>query len=189
MSFFSSSRWDHWTISLSKMRFGNVWWFGNIRCPFSLHRDEIIEQFLLARWDSAMFDYFATSNVLFLFIEMRSLNNFSYDDEIRQCLMIWQHLMSFFSSSRWDHWTISLIIITFVNVWWFGNIRCHFSLHRDEIIEQFLWSSSHSSMFDDLATSDILFLFIEMRSLNNFSEDHEIRQCFMISQHPMSFFS
>ena len=138
MSFFSSSRWDHWTISLIIITFVNVWWFGNIRCPFSLHRDEIIEQFLWSSSHSSMFDDLTTSDILFLFIEMRSLNNFSHHHHIRQCLMIWQHPMSFFSSSRWDHWTIALIMMRFVNVWWFGNIRCPFSLHRDEIIEQFL---------------------------------------------------
>ena len=189
MSFFSSSRSDHWTISLIMMRFVNVWWFGNIRCPFSLHRDQIIEQFLWRWWDSSMFDDLSTSDVLFLFIEIRSLNNFSEYDEIRQCLMICQHPMSFFSSSRSDHWTISLSRMRFVNVWWFVNIRCPFSLHRDQIIEQFLSRWWDSSMFHDFATSDVLFLFIEMRSLNNFSEDDEIRQCLMIWQHPMSFFS
>ena len=132
-----------------------------------------------------MFDDFATSDVLFLFIEMRSLNNFSHNDEIRQCLMIWQHPMSFFSSSRSDHWTISLSRMRFVNVWWFGNIRCPFSLHRDEIIEQFLLARWDSWMFDDFATSDAFFLFIEMRSLNNFSHNDEIRQCLMIDEEAM----
>ena len=189
MSFFSSSRSDHWTISLIIIKFDNVWWFVNIRCPFSLDRDQIIEQFLSSSSNSTMFDDLSTSDVLFLFIEIRSLNNFSYDDEIRQCLMICQHPMSFFSSSKSDHWTISLIMMRFVNVWWFVNIRCPFSLHRDQIIEQFLLAGWDSSMFDDLSTSDVLFLFIEIRSLNNFSHHHHIRQCLMICQHSMSFFS
>ena len=130
-----------------------------------------------------------TSDVLFLFIEKISLDNFSQHHQIRQCLIIDQHPMSLFASYRSDYWTISLSIITFANVSWLTNIQCPFSLHRDEIIEHFPSASSHSPMFDNWPTSDVLFLFIQMRPLNNLSYHHNIRQCFMTDQHPMSFFS
>ena len=166
--FFSSSRWHNWTISPMINTFANVWSFINIGCPFSLDRHRIIEQFP-RRWTySPMFDQSLTSDVLFLFIEMRSLTNFSYQDEIRQCLMIWQHPMSFFSSSTSDHWTISQKMNIFANVRSMTNIRCPFSLHRDEIIQQFLLWWTHSPKFEDSPTSDVLLLLIEIRSLNNF---------------------
>ena len=156
-SFFSSSRSDHKTISLSIITFANVWWFTNIRCHFSLHRHEIIEQFLLWSTHSPMFDHRPSSDLPFLIIKMRSLNKFSDDEHIRQCLMIYQHPMSFSSSSRSDNWTISLIITTFPNVRCLPNTRCLLSLHRDEIIEKFHWGWTHSPMVDDWAASDVFF--------------------------------
>ena len=136
-----------------------------------------------------MFDDWPTSDIFFLFMRIRSLSNFSYHHSIRRCLMIHQHPMCLFSSSRSDHWTISLKMMRFANVSWFRNIRCPFSLHRDEIIEQFLLSSQHSAMLHDWPTPDVLFLFIEIRALYKFPQHHCIRQCVMIDQHPISFFS
>ena len=160
-----------------------------MRCPLSVHRDHIIGQFLLAAWHSPMFDRWPTSDVLFLFIGMRSLSNVSEHHSIRQCLVIDRHPMSFCCSSRWDHWTISLIIIPFANVWSLTSIWCPFSLRRDQIIEHFRSAAWHSAMFDHLPTADVLFLVIEMRALNNFSYDEDIRECLIIDQHPMWFFS
>ena len=168
--------------------FANLSWLTNIRRLFSLHPDHIIEQFLSPLSHSPMFDDFATSNVLFLFIETRSLNHFSEDDETRPCLMISQHPMSIFSSSRWDHWKTSLSIIRFANVWWLTNIRCAIIVHQDNIIEQFHWRWTHSPIFDNWLTSDVLFRLIEIRLFNNFPQHHHIRQCLINHQHPMYFF-
>ena len=249
MSFFSSSRWDNWTIYLIMNTFANVWSLTNIRCPFSLHPDKTIEKFpwrwthsqsliidktcnvlflfikirsmnnfltmntfanvwsftnircpfsrhphqmiqqLLLRWTHPpMFRNWTTSDVLFICMEIRSLNNVSYHHNIRQCLIIDQHPMSFFSASRWDHWTIFLKMSTFANVRSFTNIRFPFSPHRDQITQQFLLARWHSPMFDHWPTFDVLFLLMEMRSLNNICYHHNIRQCSIIDQHPMPFF-
>ena len=47
--FVTSSRYHHWKIFVKISRFRNVSSLTNIRCPFSLHRDEVIEEILL-RW-------------------------------------------------------------------------------------------------------------------------------------------
>ena len=188
MSFFRSSRWDHMKISLIIMKFANVWSLKNIRCPFCVHRDEIIEEFLLWWTHTPMFDRWPRSDVRFLFIEMRSLEKFSDHEDLRQCLIIDQHRMCFFSSLRWDHWRISLIIITFAKVLSLTNIRCPFSLEGDEITEEFLLSASHSPMFRHWTICDVLFLFSEIRSLRNFSDDVDIRQSLIVGQHAMSFY-
>ena len=73
---FCSSRWDHWTISLKMNTFDNLWSLPNIWCPFCFHRDQMVEQFVLAAWHSRMFDHSPTCAVLFLFIEIISLDNF-----------------------------------------------------------------------------------------------------------------
>ena len=189
MSFFSSSRSHHWTKFLKIMRFANVWWLTWNRCPFSLYRDEIIEEFLWRWAHSPMFDDLPTFDVTFLFIEIRPFYSFSENDEIRQCLMIDRYPMSFLSSSRSGHWTISLKMNTFANIWSLINILLSFSLHRDQIIEQFRWRWTYSRMFDGSATFGVLFLFFDMILLNNFSYHHNILHCLMIDQHPMSFFS
>ena len=194
MSTSTSSRSDQWTISLIIITFANVWWLTKIWYAFSLHRNQIIQHFLSASSHSRMFHHWQTSDVLFLSIEIKSLNNSPQHHHIRQCLMVYQHSMSLSSSSRSDHWTISLIIITFANLWWLTNIPCAstvhrhqiiqkfllgwthsamfddwptlnvFSLHPDQIIEQLLRRWTHSPMFDDWQTSEVLFLFIKIRS-------------------------
>ena len=170
------------------MTFPIVWSFNNIRCLFSPHRHVIIQEFLLPSTYSPIFHDSPTSNVLFLFIEMRSLNNFSYHHNIPKCLINYQHPTFFFSPSRWDHWTISLKMNTFANVWSLTITRWPFSPHRDKIIQKFFLATSHSPMLNNWPTSDVLFLFVESRSLNKLSEDEQIHQCGIIDQHPISFF-
>ena len=189
MSFFSSSKADDWQISLIMITVANVWSFTNIRCRFTLDADDTIEQLLLGGLDSPMFDDLLISDVVFLFNQMRSLNNLSYHHNIRHWLIILHHAMSFFYSWRWDHWKISLKIIIFANPWSLTNIRCPFSLHSDHVIEQFLEPWTHSRMLDHSTTSDLFFLFFEIRSLNNFSENEDIRQCLIIDQRSMLFSS
>ena len=106
---------------------------------------------------STMLHHWRTPNVHFPFIQIRSLNNSSYDKHIRQCFLIDQHPISFFSSSRSANSTIFLKMNTFANVWSLTNIRCPFSFHRDQIIEQFLWTSKHSQKSDYWTTYDVFF--------------------------------
>ena len=117
MPFFSSSKWDHSSNSLKMNTFANIWSFTNIRCPFSHHRNEIIPQFLWRWTHSPKFDHWPTSDVLFLYIELRSFINFSYHHKIRECLTIDQNPMSFLYSSRPNQWKISLTMRIFPNVW------------------------------------------------------------------------
>ena len=189
MYFFSSSKWDQFRISLTMMNLTNVSSLTNIRCTFSLHQNEIIWEFLLAGWISPMFHHSPTSNVLFLFIKMRSIQNFSNDDESHQCFIIDQHSMYFFSSSKWDQFRISLTMMNLTNVSSLTNIRCTFSLHQNEIIWEFLLAGWISPMFHHWPTSDVLFLFIKIRSFSNFSYDDEFHQSFIVDQHSMYFFS
>ena len=188
-TFFSSSRWDHFTISLSRMNFTNVSSLTNIRCTFSLQRNDIILECLSSWWTSPMFLHWSTSDIPFLFIQIRSFYNFSHNDEFHECFIIDQHPMYFFCSSRWDHFRISLSRINFTNVSSLINTACTFSLHADDIILEFLSSWWISPMFHHWPTSDVLFLFIQMISFYNFSYDDEFHQCFIIDQHPMCFFS
>ena len=160
MSFFCWSRWDHSIISLKMKTFANVWALTNIRCPFSIHRDELTGEFFSKWRRSPMFDDWGTSDVLFLFIEMRPLNNFSDDKGVLECLIIYQHRMSFFSSSRWDHWRISLTMNTFAYVLLLTNIRCCFSFDSEEIIEEFLSRWTPSQTFAPWPTSDVVFFFV-----------------------------
>ena len=136
--FFSSSRWYHFTISLSKMNFTNVSLLTNIQCTFSLHPHDMILEFLSRWWISPIFHNSQTSDALFLIIQMRSFYNFSHHDEFHKYFITDQHPMYLFSSSRWIHFRISLKMINFTNVSSMTNIRCIFSLHPDEIILQFL---------------------------------------------------
>ena len=161
---FSSSRWGHFRISLSRMNFTNVSSLTNIRCAFCAHPNEIILQFLLRWWISPMFYQWRASDVVFVFIQMRSFYNLSYDKEFHQCFIIDQRWMYFFSSSRWDHFTISLITMNFTNVSSLSKVRCTFCLHRDAIILELLLAGWISPMFHHSAISEVLFLFIHMRA-------------------------
>ena len=159
MSFFSSSRWNHWGISVNMNTFANFWSLTNIRCAFSVHGEEIIEEFLWRWTHSWMLDDFCRKSDVFL------------------------------SSRRWDHWRVSVIMNTFANVWPLTNIGCVFFLDRDEIIEEFIWGWTDSPLFDHWRTSHVFSLFIEMTPLKDFSNDEHIRQCLIIAQERMSFFS
>ena len=171
--------------NLSRMNtYANVWSLTNIRCPFSLHRDEIIEEFLSASSHSPVFYHLPTSDVLFLFMEMRSLKNFSYDEYICECLIIHQHPMSFFSWSRWDYSRISLSIITFANVWSLTNMRCCFFVAGGFIIKQLFWRWTNYWMFNPWPTCDVLFslsrwdrwrIFLRMKAFPNVSSLTDIR--------------
>ena len=142
---------------------------GNIRSPSSLHRDEIIKEFLLRWIHLRMFDHSPTSDVLFLLITMRLMKNFSHHRRIRQYLLIDKLPILFFSSSKWDHWRISLIISAFDGVSSSTNIRCRSWIHADQIIEEFLLGWKHSPIFEHCPTRNILLSFIGMISLKNFS--------------------
>ena len=136
-----------------------------------------------------MFDHSPTSDVFLLCIEIRSCNNFSYDERIRQCLFVDQHPVSFFSSWRWHHWTISITIMTFGNVWSLNNIRCLFLFIEIRSLNIFSNDEHIRQCFDQWLTFDASIFFMEIRSFNNFSYQHNIRHCFIIDQHPMSFSS
>ena len=197
--------------------FWNLWTFPNIRCSFSLHRDQIIEQFLWRWTHSPIIDRWLTSNV-FLFSSIwdhwwicLSINRFSnvwsltdircpfclhqnaINEEFRwrwknpQYLTIARHQTPLFSSWRWDHWRISLIIITFAYVSSLTNIRFTFSHHRDEIIEEFFLRWTPSPLVHQWPRCDVPLLLIPMRWLKNFCHHHYIRQCFTIGTHPISF--
>ena len=126
----------HWRVFPRMNAFSKVSSLTNIRCPFSLHRDEIIQEFLLGWTHSPKFCHWHTSDVPFLLIQMRSIKKFYYHHQIPQCLIIGQQPISFFLSLSWDTWRIFFRIITFPNVWWLTNMLCAFSIHRDDIIEK-----------------------------------------------------
>ena len=217
MYVFSSSRWDHFRISLTMRNFTNVSPLTNISCTFSLHPDEIILQFLLAGWISPMFHHWVTSDVLFsssrwdhfrIFRRMMNFTNVSslpnirctfslHPDEIilefvspwwiSQCFIIDQHLMYVFSSSRWDHFRISLTMRNFTNVSPLTNISCTFSLHPDEIILQFLLAGWISPMFHHWVTSDVLFSSSRWDHFRIFRRMMNFTNVLIIAQHPMYF--
>ena len=185
---FFSSRWDHWRISFMIITFVNVLSLTNSGCPFSLHRNFIIEEFLLGWTHWRMFDDWFTSDVLFLFIGVRSLENFCHHYHFREYCIIDQRPISFFFLSRWDDVKISLTMNPFANGLWLTNGGCPFCPRRDEIIEEFLSLCSPSPMFYHWPTSDLVFVVIEMRWLKNFTDYAHIRRCFIIEKRRISFF-
>ena len=129
-----------------------------------------------------------TSDFSFIVVDNRCLKNFSYNEHIRQRLIIDKHPISFFTSSSWDDWRFSMKMMRFDNLWLLINIRCPSSHHRDQTIGEFRWRWVHWPMFDHWPTLDAPFLFIEIRLLTNFSQQHYIRQCLTIDQYLTSFY-
>ena len=98
------------------MNFNNISSLNNARYSLSLHQNEIILAFLSRWWLSTMFGHWLTSDVLFLFINMRSFYNFSHDDELQQYFIIDQRSLFLFSSSKWDQFRISPTMMNFNNI-------------------------------------------------------------------------
>ena len=164
MFFFSSSKSDHFRISLIMMNFNNISSLTNVWCSFSLHQNQIILEFLSSWWISTIFHHWPMSDDVFPFFRMRSFQNFSHRDEFQQYFNIDQRPIFFFCSSKSDHFIISLSMINFNNISSLTNVRCSCSLHQNQIILKFLWRWWISTIFHHWPTSDVVFLFFRMRS-------------------------
>ena len=163
MLLFSSSKWDHFSISLSMMNFKNILPLTKVRRPFSPHQNEIILEFLSRSWISTISLHWPTSYVPFFFITIISLYNFSQHDELQQYFINDQPPMLLFSSSKWDHFRISLSMMNSNNISLMTKVPWSISSHQNEIILEFLSSWWISTTFHHWTTSDALFLFNKLR--------------------------
>ena len=139
------------------MNFKNIPTLTNVRCCFFLDRNEVILEFLLACWISTIFLHWPRSDVLSLFMEMRSFYNLSHHHAFQQYLIIDQRPMFFSCSSKWDHFKISLKMMNCKNLLSLTNIGCTLSLDQNGMILEFLWRWGISSIFHDWPTFDVLF--------------------------------
>ena len=164
MLFFSSSKWDHFRISLRMMNFNNISSVSNIQYSFSFREHTIVLQFLWRWWISAIFHHWRASDVLFLFIKIRSFQNFAQDDEFLEYFISEPREILFFFSWKWDHFRISLSMLSSKCISALTNDRCYFSLQQNEIIFEFLSSWGISTMLRHWPTCDVVFLLIKIRS-------------------------
>ena len=145
------------------MNFKNISSLANVVYSFPVRRDEISLEFLSWWWISIIFYHSATCDVLFLFINMRSFEDFYHHEEFQRYVIIDQRLMFFFSSSTWDDFRISPIMMNFNNISSLAKGRCSFSLHENGIVSEFLSRCWISTVFRHWPTSDVLFVFINIR--------------------------
>ena len=72
--FFCGSKWNDFKMFLKMMNFNNIWSLTGDGGAFSLHKNQVIFEFLGKWWISRIFEHWGTSNGLFLFMIMISVS-------------------------------------------------------------------------------------------------------------------
>ena len=147
MFFCSSSKWDHFTISLMMINFNSVVSLTAVWCYLCLEQNEVPWEFLWGSWNATISHHWPTPDVVFLVVKIILFQKFSEQHhQFQQLFIIDQGPMFFYSASKWVDFriplstTISGSIMNFDNISSLTNVSYSLSLHVNWMVLVFFWA-------------------------------------------------